>query len=323
MTRTTLLSLLICVVAFLTPGTALFAADKELKIAMVLWRGETESERGFRQELKELGYSVRYTTLNAQQNRTKLGHILRQELQPRLKEFDYIYTWGTTVTKAAKQIVDNQVPQIFAMVFDPVGAGVAQSMDSSGANISGASNSISVALELDTALKVMKFTKLGVLFNPREKQSALVREQLKQLAISRNLEIVDLRSPPALDSLQENLRKLKDKSIIVDAIYLPPDSFLTSNAKLIGPELRTAKIPTIASVDTAISGGALIGLVPDRDEIGKAAARIIDEHQKGRKLQSIPVYTQKEPQLMINVTTARALNVDIPKEVLAKALIVE
>jgi ABC-type uncharacterized transport system substrate-binding protein len=323
MTRTTLLSLLVCVVASLTPGTVPSAADKELKIAMVLWRGETESERGFKEELKELGYFVQYTTLNAEQDRTKLGHLLREELQPRLKEFDYIYTWGTTVTKAAKQIVDNRVPQIFAMVFDPVRAGVVQSMDSPGANISGASNSISVALELDTALKVMKLAKLGVLFNPREKQSALVREGLKELAASRHLEIVDLRSPPALDSLKENLRKLKDKSIIVDAVYLPPDSFLTSNSKLIGSELRTARIPTIASVDTFIGEGALIGLVPDRDEIGKAAARILDQHQKGRKLQSIPVYTQKDPQLMINVTTARALNVDIPKELLAKALIVK
>lgn len=323
MTRITLLSLLLCAVASLTSGTVFSAADKELKIAIVLWRGETESERGFKEELKELGYSVEYTALNAEQNRTKLGHILREELQPRLKEFDYIYTWGTTVTKAAKQIVDNQVPQIFAMVFDPIRAGVVQSMDSSGANISGASNSISVALELDIALKVMKLAKLGVLFNPREKQSALVRERLKELAASRHLEIVDLRSPPALDSLQENLRKLKDRSVIVDAVYLPPDSFLTSNAKLIGPELRTAKIPTIASVDTFIGAGALMGFVPNRDEIGKAAARIIDQHQKGRKLQSIPVYTQKEPQLMINATTARALNVEIPKEVLAKARIIK
>jgi putative ABC transport system substrate-binding protein len=323
MSRATLLSLLLCAVASLMPGTVPSAADKELKIAMVLWRGDTESERGFREGLKELGYSVQYTTLNAEQNRTKLGHILREELRPKLKEFDYIYTWGTTVTKAAKQIVDNQVPHVFAMVFDPVGAGVVQSMDSPGANISGASNSISVALELDTALKVMKVTKLGVLFNPREKQSALVRERLKELAASRHLEIVDLPSPPALDSLQENLRKLKDKSIIVDAVYLPPDSFLTSKSKLVGSELRTAKIPTIASVDTAIIGGALMGFVPDRDEIGKAAARIIDEHQKGRQLQSIPVYTQTDPQLMINVTTARALNVDIPTELLAKARIVK
>ncbi len=324
MTRTTLLSFLVCVVASLTLSTVSSAADKELKVAMILWqRGEAKAEQGFKEGLKELGYSIQYTILNAEQDRTKLGHILREELRPRLKEFDYVYTFGTTVTKAAKQVVDNQVPQIFAMVFDPVGAGIVRSMDSPGGNISGASNSVSVVLQLDTALKVIKFTKLGLLFNPREKNSALVREQLRQLAISRNLEIVDLRSPPALDSLQENIRKLKDRSIIVDAVYLPADTFLVSSSKLIGSELRAAKIKTIAAGDTYIDNGALIGLVADRYEIGKAAARIIDEHQKGRKLQSIPVYTQKEPQLMINVTTARALNIDIPNELLAKALIIK
>jgi len=66
-----------------------------------------------------------------------------------------------------------------------------------------------------------------------------------------------------------------------------------------------------------------MGFALDFSGLGKAAARIIDEHQKGRKLQSIPVYTQKDPQLMINVTTARALNVDIPKGLMAKALIVK
>jgi putative ABC transport system substrate-binding protein len=324
MTRITLLSLLLCAVASLTPGTTLFAADKELKVAMILWqRGEAKAEQGFKEGLKELGYSVHYTILNAEQDRTKLGHILREELQPRLKEFDYIYTFGTTATKATKQIIADRVPQIFTMVFDPVGAGIVQSMDSPGGNISGASNSVSVALQLDTALKVIKFTKLGLLFNPREKNSALVREQLKELATSRHLEIVDLRSPPALDSLKENLRKLKDRSIIVDAVYLPADTFLVSSSKLIGSELRAAKIETIAAGDTYIDNGALIGLVADRDQIGKAAARIVDEHQKGRNLHSIPVYTQKDPQLMINVTTARALNVDIPKEVLAKARIIK
>jgi putative ABC transport system substrate-binding protein len=183
MKRATIIFTLL-IAALLTPGTAPSAADKELKIAMVLWRVETKVEQGFKEGLKELGYSVRYTTLNPVQNRKELGRILREELQPRLKEFDYIYTFGTTVTKAAKQIVNNQVPQIFAIVTDPVGAGIVQSMDSPGANISGTSNLISVALQLDTALKVMTVKKLGLFFNPREKNSALVRERLKEAAAS-------------------------------------------------------------------------------------------------------------------------------------------
>ena len=59
--------------------------------------------------------------------------------------------------------------------------------------------------------------------------------------------MIDLRSPPAQEMLQENLQKVIDESIIVDAIYLPSDSFLASNAKLIGSSLRTAKVKSIAA----------------------------------------------------------------------------
>ncbi|MFQ5936416.1 MAG: hypothetical protein ACE5LB_08420, partial [Acidiferrobacterales bacterium] len=48
------------------------AGGKELNIAMVLWRGETEAELGFKEGLQELGYSVRYTILNAGQDRAAL-----------------------------------------------------------------------------------------------------------------------------------------------------------------------------------------------------------------------------------------------------------
>jgi ABC-type uncharacterized transport system substrate-binding protein len=76
---------------------ALLAGTKTLNIAMILWRGETEAEKGFQQGLKEFGYSVQYTVMNAGQDRTELGRLLREELNPKLNNFDYIYVFGTTV----------------------------------------------------------------------------------------------------------------------------------------------------------------------------------------------------------------------------------
>ena len=81
------------------------ASAKDLKIAMILWRGETEAEKGFQQGLKEFGYSVQYTVMNAGQDRTELGRLLREELNPKLNDFDYIYVFGTTVASATKSIV--------------------------------------------------------------------------------------------------------------------------------------------------------------------------------------------------------------------------
>lgn len=323
MKKICLSSILLALAIMLIPDGATLAAEKQLKIAMVQWTGDTRACIGFRDGMKELGYGVEYTMLNAEQDRTKLGYILRETLRPRLKELDYVYTYGTTVTKATKLIVKNQAPQIFAIVLDPVGAGIVPSLESSRANITGATNGVSLALQLDTALKIAKFKTLGFLFNSRERNSNLIRKQLRELTASRQIEIIDLRSPPAKDTLNENLRKLKEKSIVVDAVYIPSDSFMRTNAELIGSGLRAAKILSFGATKEYIDGGVLMGFVPDYYKLGKAAAGIVDRHQNGEKLQNIPIATDEQPTLLINKATARLLNVTIPEALLARATFVE
>jgi putative ABC transport system substrate-binding protein len=151
----------------------------------------------------------------------------------------------------------------------------------------------------------------------------LVRDKFTDVAKKFGFEVVDFRSPPAQDMLVENLEKLRNKSIAVDAVYLPPDSFLVSNAKLIGSELTAAKVKSIGSIETYIEKGALMGVVPDYYELGKAAATIVHRHQRGTKLTEIPVQVAKQPQLLINKTTGKALSINLPEAVLKKAVVVE
>ncbi len=67
------------------------STEKKLKIAMVLWRGITDAEKGFQEGLKESGYLAEYTILDAKLNRKQFANVLRKELLPRLNEFYYIY----------------------------------------------------------------------------------------------------------------------------------------------------------------------------------------------------------------------------------------
>jgi putative ABC transport system substrate-binding protein len=298
-------------------------AGQNLRIAMILWRGPTEAEKGFKDGLKELGYSVEYTEMNAGQDRAELGRLLRETLKPRLDSLDYVYAWGTTVTVATKSIVQDKVPVIFNIVNDPVGAGVVASLERSGGNIAGVSNEVPLLLQLKTALALFPIKRLGLLFNPREKNSMLARDKILAVAPSLGIEVVDLRSPPALDMLQDNLRKLRDGSIAVDAVYLPADSFLISNAKEIGAALREARVKSIASLEPFIDHGALLGVVPSYYQLGKAAAAIVQQHQGGRRLQDMPVETDQDPVLKINATTSRLLKVTIPDAVRRRATFVE
>jgi ABC-type uncharacterized transport system substrate-binding protein len=316
-------SMLLLSLAFPLGLLATTAEAKNLKIAMILWRGETEAEKGFRDAMKDLGYSVQYTVMSAGQDRGELGRLLREELKPKLDGLDYVYSWGTTVTLAAKSIVPDKTPLIFVIVADPVGAGVIPSMEASGVNITGASNEVSLELQLKTALTLFPFKRLGILFNPREKNSMAIREKLTEVARPLGIEVVDVRSAPVQDMLQDNLKKLRDKTIAVDAVYLPADSFHLTNAKLIGAELKAARIRSIASIDVYIDHGALTGVVPDYYKLGKAAAMIVHRNQGGRKLHDMPVETDKDPLLKINGATSRALGVAVPEAIRKRAVIVE
>ena len=316
------LALLLLVSVLMGMPTAAVAAGP-LKIAMLLWRGETEAEQGFRERLKELGHTAEYVVMNANQDRGELGRLLREDLLTRIDTFHYVYAYGTTVTLAAKAVVPAKVPLLFNIVADPVGAGIVPTLERSGANVAGATNAVPVTMQLKTALAVFPIKRLGLFFNPREKNSMLMRDQVQAVAKGLGIEVVDLRSPPAQDMLQDNLRKLRDGSISVDAVYLPPDSFLVSNAKVIGAELRAAKIKSIGSLEAFVDGGALLGVVPQYRELGQALAGIVHRHLGGQRLQDMPVEVDRDPVLRVNTTTSRGLGVTIPEALLKRATRVE
>jgi ABC-type uncharacterized transport system substrate-binding protein len=219
--------------------------------------------------------------------------------------------------------VKDRVPQVFNIVADPVGAGIVQSMEASGGNISGTSNGIPMPLQIETALKIIQFKRLGLLFNPREKNSMVERQKLYDIAEKFHFEVIDLRSPPAQDVLEQNLQKLIDKSVVVDAVYLATDSFIVSNAKLVGSKLRESQIKSFGSIQSYVDNGALMGVVSDYYQLGKVSASIVDRHQKGEKLHNIPIEITKDPTLVINKTTAALLNITIPEALVKKVILVE
>jgi len=302
------------------------ASAEGLRIALIVWRGETPAEAGFREGLKNLGYTAEYVVVNGDQDRRTLRSRFEEMIIPNLDTFDYIYSFGSTASKMTKDLVKGRIPQLFNIVIDPVGAGLVRSLSEPGDNISGASQIVPLEAQIRAALNLFSIKKLGMFFNPREKNSMIQRNQIKRVAEKYGFEVVDLRSPPALETLEKNLQKLADKRIAVDAVYLPFDSFLVSNAALIGSKLREAKIKSIATIKLYIDGGALMGVVPDYPRMGRAVAQVLDRHRKGEELGHIPVqepYLTEAPILLINEITRAALGLEIPEAVLSKAVTVK
>lgn len=316
----TITCVLLCSLMF---GDLLFADSKELKIAMIVWRGETKAENGFQDGLKEIGYSAQYTLLNAEQDRDILSTMLREKLTPDISEFDYIYSFGTTVSQMVRSSVKDRVPHIFNIVTAPVESGIVKSMEASGGNVTGICHRVSLELQIETVLRIVQFKKLGLLYNPREDNSNVIKDKFSYIAKKYGLAVINLPSPPVENMLESNLEKIANKSIVVDVVYLPLDSFLISKAQLICDKLKTARVVSIGSQEDYIQKGAMIGVIPDYYQLGKVASKILDRHYKGEKMEMIPVHTVKNPKITINETTRKLLDISIPEDLLEKADIVD
>lgn len=311
--------LLIFIQIFYLPLSSPAASSEQLNIAMILWRGETRAEAGFKAGMKEFGYSVNYTHLDAGQDLKKLG-LLLHEISQNVEQYDYIYTFGTTVSRRAKVIINGRVPQIFNAVTDPVGAGIADSIDSPGKLIGGASDIVPSLLQVQGILDVMEVNRLGLFFNPREKNSMLIRSEFYQHARNYNFEIIDFRSPPVGNLLEQNLQRIIDDPTLVDAVFFPSDSFLASKAHYIGSRLKEVRIASFCSLKEFIEGGLLMGFVVDYFRLGKDAAGIIDRHQKGTEFQDIQIVMPTEHPLYINIKTKELLEFPLSETLMEKSI---
>ncbi|NRA44514.1 MAG: ABC transporter substrate-binding protein [Oligoflexales bacterium] len=304
--------LLCLLVSFQTFSSITYA--KTLKIQLITWRGITPAEEGFKEQLKTLGYKVEYQHYDANQVRADVSKFLRDNKGKLQSDFDYIYTFGTTLSKMTKKLLSNKTPHIFNIVTSPVDAGLVDSMEKPGGNISGTTNISKLSTQVENALKILKFKKLGIIYNPQEKNSKICKSTLTDLGKAHSFSVTGIRLPPNKNDLSKNLNKAISKNKDIDAMFIPSDSFIAANAGAVLDKLNTEKITTIGAIEKLIKAGALLGTVTDYKTLGKLTADIIHRHQKGEKLGEIPVQKQGQAKIVVNKKTMQQLGSKIPAE---------
>ena len=276
-------------------------------IAMVLWRGETEAEKGFKEQLTLMGYTPHFTIFNAEQNKTTLGKILRVDLRPHLDQYDYIYTFGTTISKATQQTLNGKKPHLFNIVADPIGAGLVSHQRGGTKNIAGSSNAVDHEALIKAAKTKLALTTLAVPFNPKEKNSKLQLNQITTLGEKYGYKTIPVRVNPDKNIYLDNIKTILQQPNI-DAVYFLPDSFMISHSKHIMPLLTSAQLPTICSTAKYIKNGCFMGIGADYYTLGKQVAILLDRHAKsGEALESMAIQFDQTPRLLINEKTQQAL----------------
>ncbi|MFQ2190868.1 ABC transporter substrate-binding protein [Aeromonas jandaei] len=270
-----------------------------LSIAMVLWRGETAAEAGFREELLRLGYQPTFTTFDAAQDRATLAAMLRQQIEPKLASYDYIYTFGTTATAMTKSLLADRKPLIFSVVSDPAGAGFLAKDKNLNKMVAGTSNMVPMALQLANASKYLPAGKrLLVPFNPREQNTRLVTDMLISEARRYDWQVIPWRIAPDPKRLDSELKRLQQDASN-DIVFLAADSYLLSIAPRLLNTLNEAGIPTICSAELFVQHGCTVGTISSYKLLGKMAADIIHLNQQGIPLQDIALKFDANPKLVL------------------------
>jgi len=265
----------------------------------------------FVQRLRELGWienrdiAIEYRWAEGRIER--LAEIAMEFVQLNVR---VIVTYGTPGALAAKQAT-SVIPVVFALVGDPVGTGVVTTLARPGGNLTGLSNQ-SIDLpgkRLDLLREVVPgLRRLAILGNSSNPSSALemsnVGIEVASFEIRRAEDIA-----PAFEALAGR----------AGAVYVATDMLLLTNRVRINTLALGVKLPTMHGAQQYVEAGGLMSYGTSYTAQFQRAADYVDKILRGTKPADIPVEQPTKFDLVVNLTTAKALGLAIPETLLLRA----
>jgi len=233
------------------------------------------------------------------------------------RKVDVIVTWASAPTLAAKRATAT-IPIVFAAQMDPVGAGVVASLARPGGNVTGMS-----IQQTDTSGKriellrevVPKLARLAVLANSGAPGAMVEMREVSVKARELGLEVMPIEVHHA-DEIFSAIEPFKGR---FEALYVATDPLIFSNRARINATAQAAGLATIYGSREYVDAGALMSYGPNWADLFRHAAGQVDKILRGAKPADIPVEQPTKFELVINQKTAKALGLDLPASLLARA----
>ena len=280
--------------------------------------GGSEWVAAFVQRLHELGWNegrtiaIEYRWAEGREERFA---ELAAELV-RLK-VDVIVTSGTPQVLAAKQAT-SVIPIVFATAGDPVGNNLVASLARPGGNVTGLSNLIS-----ETGGKRLEFLRevvpglrrLAILANVSNPAVVLDMGDVQAAARTLGLEVTTLEIRRAQDIVPA-FEALNGRA---EALYVSSDALVNANRIRINILAVGARLPTMHGSGDYVEAGGLMSYGVNLPGQFRRTADYVDKILRGAKPGDIPVEQPTKFDLIINLTTAKALGLTIPESFLLRA----
>jgi putative ABC transport system substrate-binding protein len=229
---------------------------------------------------------------------------------------DVIVTVGSAAL-AAKQVT-SAIPIVFAAATDPLGGGLVASLARPGGNVTGLSMQASDAVgkRLELLREVLPgLHRLAIIGNVD--YPAAVQEIAEVRAAARTLGLdVDVLEIRRTEDIAGTFPALKSGS---QALYVCADPLVNANHARINTLALGARLPTIHGVRDFLGAGGFMSYGPSAVYLFGRAADYVDKILRGAKPADLPVEQPTKFDLVFNLTTARALDLDVPPTLLARA----
>jgi putative ABC transport system substrate-binding protein len=237
------------------------------------------------------------------------------------RHVDVIVTaYGTPAALAAKGATSN-IPIVFISVADPVAAGLVTSLARPGGNVTGFSNyqGFVAAKAMDLLCDLVpRAGNIGLLANLNNPASISIARNLQEAATTKRvaLTVRHASNEAEIDTAFDALRQSR-----VDALIVESDALLTISARrrqIVALAAREA-IPAAYMYSGFISNGGLIVFGVDEDELARKAGIYAGQILKGAKPDDLPVQQPTVFKLVVNLNTAKALGLTVPRSILERA----
>lgn len=302
--------LLICVLAGCSEGQL----SKTYTVGVVNFNKEHDKVfLGFKKGLTALGYTEgKNITFIYNGSRSEMPDLVN-DLQSLIdQKVDLILSITTPATKKAKQMTAGTgIPVVFAPVFDPVEAGIVQSLVKPGGNLTGIKVGGHSAKALDWLLKIAPdIKKISVPFNSNNRATMKSLQDL-QLAADKVGVTLAAHEVSNKKELALSFENLPDET---DALWLLNSGFLVNHSALFVDAAIKDKLP-LGSSTSQVDDGVMVTYGQNASRTGELAAGLADKILQGVSPASLPVEIT-DFFLGINLKTANSIGIDISDDIL-------
>ncbi len=268
-------------------------------------------EQGIQDELAEQGMVFQFDLQNANGD---FGAAMQIATKFRTDQVAYAVGIATPTSQALVNVIE-EIPIIYSAITDPVSAGLVDTYDAPGGNVTGFSDMTPVAEQLRILMEMVDVKRLGHVYSSGEANAVVLAGIAKEVAESLGIEFIEQTVTNSAE-VRSATQAIAGR---VDAIYVSTDNTVVSALAALVEVANSAGVPVMTADPSSAEGiDVLAAHGFSYYNMGRATGRLIADIERGRAIGTIPTQYMTDPadvDLLVNLDVAKALGISVPDSV--------